>query len=151
MFSYMVQTTGSAQGEQLFHTKAQALRAFEAMPVMEDQVLTLKQGAFTVGAHGLVYSQGKTFTLDQRVGWDEVEHDTPSIVLSFDHCSTPGDAEQWYDSSQDRIANGFCVAWADKERMEGAYLVEAASYKEAQEVFRSDLLSHSYKPEDYGL
>jgi len=71
MFSYMVQTSGNSQGERLFHRKAQALRAFERMPVMDGDYLTLKQGTFERGRHGLVYSYGRVFTLAQRCGADE--------------------------------------------------------------------------------
>ena len=71
MYAYMIQVSGSAQDERLFHTKKAALSAFERMPVMDDQWITLKQGAFSIGQHGLVYSHGRVFTLAQRHGSDD--------------------------------------------------------------------------------
>ena len=79
-----------------------------------------------------------------------------SIVLSFDHCSSPGDAEQWYDTDEDRVINGYCVAVhkADLDSTywtPGVYLTEGDSFEEARKTFREDLIQRGYNPSDYGV
>lgn len=74
-----------------------------------------------------------------------------STILSFNHCSSVGDHESWYDSRLDMIASGFCVAIHDQESGDGAYLAEGDTLEDAQEVFREVLLRKGYNPADYGL
>lgn len=62
MFSYLMQIQGTAQGDALFSTKAQALRAFNRAFSFGGSV-TLHQGAFSRDPSGFVRQHGRAFLI----------------------------------------------------------------------------------------
>lgn len=71
MYNYLVETSGSVQGEALYRTKAEAMDHQDNAPLFAGQSRRVYQGGFFRKSSGHIGTAGRVFLLNEQHGKDD--------------------------------------------------------------------------------